>query len=427
MTSRLTPARRVALATVRRVTEDDAYADRAFRAEADRDALDPRERSFAQALAYGAIQRRRTLDAVLERVSSRPLGEVDSEVLDALRVGAVQLIHMDGVPVRAAVDQTVESVPRKASGFVNAVMRRAAREGPGIAAALPQDTPEAAAVAHSHPDWIARMWWDQFGREEALALMRADNEPAESALRVNTLKADPAAVAAQLAEEGVDPKPVPGLAEALVLGMPWDAHGSQLFAGGALTPQSRGSMGVARAVDPQPGERVLDLCAAPGGKATHLAALMEGEGSVTAVERSPARARELDQNRRRLGAGAVHVIEADARTFEDPEPFDRVLLDPPCSALGTLQARPDARWRRDPAAVGELAGIQAAMLARAAALTRVGGLLVYSTCTISPRENEEVIQGLLGRDLAWALEAERATFPSRDGTDGFYVACLRNN
>ena len=409
------PARAVAQRVLARVFREQAWADRAFRGEADRAGLDSRERAFAQALAYGAVQRVRTLDQVLERLSSRPLDHMQADVRDALRLGVLQVVWLDGVPDRAAVDQTVElakAASPRAAGFANAIMRRATREAGRIVAALPDSTAEEAALKHSHPDWLARMWWEQLGPDEARALMERDNEPAESAIRVNTLRATRDEVREELdaATRAVDDLP-----EALVVKEAFDAHGSDLFARGLVMPQSRGSMLVSRTLAPRPGERVLDMAAAPGAKTTHLAALMENTGEVVAVDANSQRADELRANAERLGATIVSVRAQDAREPVEREAFDRVLLDAPCSDLGTLQSRPDARWRKSPAAIEELAVLQGELLESALAQLKPGGTLVYSTCTISPREQVESLPGTRAEPPVQLL-------PHRHGTDGFFIA-----
>ena len=232
------PARAVALRVLRRVDADGAFADRAFRSEADRAALDPRDRAFAQRLAYGAIQRRMTLDHVIDALAARP---PDPAVRDALRLGVFQLLWFDAVPARAAVDQTVELVKEldpRAAGFANAVMRRATREAQSRIDELPEDSP----VLLSHPLWLAQMWRQALGPDEAVALMRADNEPAESALRVNELRTTRDDLLPALAERGANALPAPGLPEGIVVDGPFDAHGSDLFERGLLMPQSRGSI-----------------------------------------------------------------------------------------------------------------------------------------------------------------------------------------
>jgi 16S rRNA (cytosine967-C5)-methyltransferase len=434
------PARRCAYAVIRRVFEQGAYADQALQAQASE--LDARDRALAMRLAYGAIQRRLTLDHLIERLARRPAERLDPPLLAALRLGLYELLYLSGAPDRAVVADCVElaKTGRGAGhGLVNAVLRRAAREGASaLLGELREDTPELAAIAHSHPEWIARMWWRELGRSEALALMAADNEPGELALRVNTLHADPVSVARELT---VATHPDPELPEALVLDGPFDLHGSSAWASGAIVAQSRAAMLVARALDPQPGERVLDLCAAPGGKSTHIAALMGNEGEVVAVEGNPARAAELGDTARRLHASSVRVEVTDAALARpEADIFDRVLVDPPCSGLGTLQARPDLRWRIAPEHVQELARIQATILAAGAGALRPGGVLVYSTCTLSPAENEQQIESFLDRNSQFALEdvthEQRShihprmpqallTMPHRDRTAGFFIARMR--
>ena len=438
-----TASRLCAFRVLQRTFGENAYADRAFRAEAARAALGGRDRAFAQQLAYGTIQNRATLDYVIAALSSRTADAIDLPILNALRLGLYQVLLLDGVPDHAAVGQTVDLAKEHGRGghrFVNAVMRRATREATELVAELTDHTPAEAAVRHSHPEWVVRMWWDAFGPDETIALMERDNSPAESAVRANELLVTSSEVVARLAGEGVETKPAPDVPEGIVLCSPFDAHGSDLFERGAIMPQSRASMLVARAVMPQPGERVLDLCAAPGAKTTHLAALMRNEGEVVAVERHGGRAGALARNCDRLAVSCVEVVEADAT--EVGGEFDRVLLDPPCSDLGTLQSRPDVRWKKDAAAVVRLAEEQERLLEAAADRVRPGGTLVYSTCTVSTDENERQIAAFRARrgdyrldDLAAALPGYAhpsvpglvQVLPNRHGTDGFFIARLRRD
>ncbi len=269
----VSPARACAYRVIRRVFEQRRLRGPRAARRGGRE-LDPRERSFAMALAYTAVQRRATLDHVIEQLAGRPLRQLEPPVLATLRLGLTQLLLLGGVAEHAAVDESVRlaklDAPR-AAGLVNAVMRRATRDGAEILAALDDTTPERAALLRSVPVWMARLWFDELGAEQARALLVAVNEPAESALRVNTLVATVEDVRARLP---VAAAPAPGLPYGLVLDGPFDAHGSQLWAEGAIMPQSRGSMTPAHVLDPQPGDRVLDLCSAPGAKATQLAALV---------------------------------------------------------------------------------------------------------------------------------------------------------
>ena len=390
--AQVSPARRAAYAVVLRVLAEDAWADRALHGEA-RD-LDPRDRALAKQLAFGTVQRRLTLDHV---IAERTKGRLEPRVRAALQLGLYQLLFLDRVAAHAAIAEAVElAKPSPGHRVVNAVLRRVQREG----VELPRDdTVSGAAIRHSHPEWLVRLWWETLGAADARALLAANNEPAELALRLNPL------VAFDLAD-------VPGSrdGDTIVVDGAFDALAHPGYAAGAFTPQSRASQRVAPTVDPQPGERVLDLCAAPGGKTTHLAALMGDEGEIVAVERHAGRARALRATAARMRASSIRVEVADAKAFDGARGFDRVLLDPPCSGLGTLRSHPDLRWRVTPRTVALLAAEQDALLAAARRARRPGGVLVYSVCTISPGEERLAVPDPI------------RTFPHKDGTDGFYIA-----
>ena len=411
---------------MRRVFEQGAYADRAMASEAA--GLDGRDRALATRIAYGTVQRTATLDHLAAGLLERPLKRIEPAILAALRIGLYQVLFLDGMPARAAVSETVELAKRSSrggAGLLNAVLRRAAAERDALLESLSDCTPAAAAVMHSVPQWLAELWWDELGSAEARALLQAINQPAESALRVNTLRAGVQAVADEL--------PVPfrragcELPEGLVLEGPFDVQSSPLWERGAVMAQSRASMLAARLLGPEPGHRVLDLCAAPGGKTTHMAALMGGRGEVLAIERHRGRAAALERTAARMGAACVRVKVADAREPLDGGAFDRVLVDPPCSGLGTLQSRPDRRWRASLEAVDELAAVQAELLAAGASALAPGGALVYSVCTISQREGGELVAGFLEEHPELRLESERRLTPHRDRTDGFFMAKLRRS
>ncbi len=411
--SEVSPARRTAFAVLRRVFEDGAYADRAFRSESA--SLDDRDRALARRLAYGSVQRVRTLDHAIEALGRRPVRKLDPPVRAALRLGAYQLAFLDGVPRYAAVNESVELVRgaglERAVSFANAVLRRLADGARALCEALPEHTAKEAALRHSYPDWVAETWWRELGPEDARALMVAQNDEPETAVRLvrGTIT-------------GSEDPLIPG---AWVV----DRVDEQALAEGRIWPQSRGSQLVGHAVGSREGERTLDLCAAPGGKATMLA------GEVVAVEVDEARAAQLEKSVRRLRATSVRVVHADARELpSELHGFDRALVDAPCSGLGVLDSRPDLRWRAEP-----LPELQGELLRAAIERVRPGGTVVYSTCTVNAAENEEIVdhavaEGLVELDASlgdeWPSFRHRSrpellqTLPHVHGTSGFFVARL---
>jgi 16S rRNA (cytosine967-C5)-methyltransferase len=450
---RVSPARALAFATIRATFEDGAFTERAFRAEVDRLGLGGRDRAQAQRLAYGAVQRRGTSDVAIERLAKRSTRLLDPPVLAALRLGLYELLFADATPDHAAVDQAVELTKAAgaahASGLVNAVLRRAVRERPQLIAQLLENDadPGAAAVADSVPKWLAEMWWQELGADAARSALAACNQPAEVAMRVNSLRTDRETTLARLREAGVEAHspeaawPLAAPDSIVIAGRTGEAVPAAVAAG-ELTPQSRGSAAVVEVLDPQPEEHVLDLCAGPGIKTGQIAERLGDRGVVISVELDPRRAAEVAEQATRLGLRGVTVIEVDAREAQVGQGFDRVLLDAPCSDLGALASRPDARWRKSPKTIGRLTEIQDGLLRAAASALRPGGTLVYSTCTISRRENEDRIAALLRASEAGDLPplelddlgagapeltapAERRCLqlrPDRDRTTGFFVA-----
>jgi 16S rRNA (cytosine967-C5)-methyltransferase len=449
----IAPARSLAYATIRQTFEDGAHTERAFREGADRLELSGRDRAQAQRLAYGAVQRRGTADAAIERLAGRSTSQLDPPVLAALRLGLYELLFADATPDHAAVDQAVELTKdagaAHASGLVNAVLRRATREREELTAALLGDdsTPAKAAVAHSAPEWLARMWWEELGPDGARSLLAACNRAAEVGLRAEGGRE---AALAGLRESGVEASAAAGAwplaaPEELVVSGRTGATVPEMVAAGELTPQSRGSAAVVEVLAPQPGEHLLDLCAGPGIKTGQIAARMGDRGEVISIELDQARAAEIADQARRLQLRGVTVFETDATDLSAlPADFDRVLLDAPCSDLGALASRPDARWRKSPKGIERMAEIQARALGAAARVLKPGGTLVYSTCTISRRENEDQVAALLAAadageaprlrlDDLGALAPELASpleprclqlRPDRDGTTGFFIARL---
>ncbi len=407
--SQVSAARRAAFQVLLRVFEDGAYADRAFGSAAQ--GLDERDRALARRLTFGAVQRARTLDHAIETLGRRGVGKLDPPVRAALRLAAYQLAYVDGVPRYAAVNESVELVRgaglERAVPFTNAVLRRLADGIEGLLGSLSEGSAREAALRHSYPDWVAETWERELGLEEAVALMRAQNEPAETVVRL---------VRGEI--EGRPDTEIPGA---------WHVErvDEAALAEGRVWPQSRASQLVGLAVGAREDERTLDLCAAPGGKATMLA------GDVVAVDVNEARARELEENARRLGASGLRVVVADGRALP-PEltGFDRALVDAPCSGLGVLDRRPDLRWRAEP-----LPELQLELLRAAAERVRPGGTVVYSVCTVNADEGAAVVDasGLevdasLGDEWPRFRDRRRPellqTLPHLHGTAGFFVARL---
>jgi 16S rRNA (cytosine967-C5)-methyltransferase len=396
-------ARHAAYEVVLRVFEQDAYADRVLRSASR--GLDARERALAQRLAYGTVQRVRTLDYAIEELGRRPVRKLDPPVRTALRLGAYQLAYAEGIATHAAVNETVELVRRarleRAVAFTNAVLRRLAGGIRPLIDALP-DGP----LKESYPDWIGDVWSRDLGDAEALDLMRAQNEPPETVVRL--VRGDPPG----------EPTDVPGAYRV-------SRVDEEAVADGRIWPQSRGSQLAGLVVASRDDERTVDVCAAPGGKATQLA------GDVVAVEVNEGRARELEENLRTLGATRVTVLQADARALPaDLRDFDRALVDAPCSGLGVLAARPDLRWRARP-----LPELQLELLRAAAERTKRGGTIVYSVCTMNVDENERVVDELgldvepLGEEWPQFAHPRRPEFlltlPHVHRTSGFFIARLR--
>ena len=408
--------------------------------------LSPRDRAFAQQLVYGTLQRQATLDYVLTALSARPVEAIDPPLRDALRIGLYQLIYLGSVPDHAAVEQTVELAKLERGGghrYANAVMRRASREARGLVAELTSDSPSDAAVLHSHPEWLTRMWWETLGRDETLALLERDNEPPESAIRANELIVTRDELRDVLRDLEVDAHAVPELPEGLVLSTPFDVHGSLLFEAGALMPQSRASMLVARVLDPQPGE----------ARARPLRGARREDHSPRGADAGPREARGGGTQRRPL-RGARGELPAHGR------PVDRRALrgclavrsatttrasTACCSIRPALASAPCRRGQtragaRTPNRSESSLRLQEDLLESAASHVRAGGTIVYSACTISTAENEERVHSFLARhpdfeadDLAAEMPEYRhpraprflQLMPHIHGTDGFFIARLR--
>jgi 16S rRNA (cytosine967-C5)-methyltransferase len=408
---------------------------------------DERDRALAGEIATGTLRWQGAFDAVIAAFAKRPIAKLDAEVLDILRMTAFQLLHLDRIPASAAVNDAVALAgkvgKKSASGLVNAVLRRISRERAHLPLP-PRLSRGSQALAYlsttlSHPEWLVGKWLDRHGFEAAEAWALFDNEPAALTLRANTLRVSRDGLAELLGAQGVATEPTRFAPYGLTV-----RTGNPLLTPladeGLFAVQDESSQLVAELTAAAPGERVLDACASPGGKTTAMAAAMGNRGLIVATD---LRGRRVDLLRRTVASASatcVHVVQANvAGVLPFTTTFDCVLLDAPCSGLGTLRRDPDIRWRRSVDELEPLAAVQNEMLGRAAEVVVPGGRLIYATCSSEPEENEDVVTRFLTEHREFTLAPERIpgglvrfitgdghfrTFPFRDQLEPFFAAML---
>jgi 16S rRNA (cytosine967-C5)-methyltransferase len=410
--------------------DEGAYATLALAGELTRARLSAADRALATELTYGALKRRRRLDYALAAYAPRGIEKLDARVLEALRIGAYQILFLR-VPAHAAVDDAVGAIKKvrgaKMAGFANALLRTLALKGEP---APPAELVAQLGVVESAPDWLVRDALARFGDEEARAFLAALNAPAPLWLRVNTLRGDREAAMAAVKAERKEAEVVPSevVPEAFRVDGAGDVAALRAFAEGLVTAQDVAAQQVARLVDPQPGERILDACAGVGGKSTHLAALSGDRARIDSADLSE---RKLDlavDLARRLGVTALTPIVCDLSDARAPlaERYDRVLLDAPCTGLGVLRRHPEAKWRRRPEESAALAALQARMLDALAPRVRPGGVLVYSVCTYTDDEGPRQLGRFLAAHPTFTVDGggPLRTWPHRDDADGFFAVRL---
>lgn len=418
-----------------------AYTDLALERELRRSPLAPADRGLATELACGAIRQRALLDGWIDALGKVRAERQPPPLRWLLHLGLYQLLFTARVPPSAAVSTTVEIAKRdglaRLAPVVNGLLRACLRRRQPLAAAaapweplsLPADPAASLALRGSLPPWLAAGLLEWLPPEGAEAFALAANQPPALDLRVNRLRASREGVIEALAAAGVSAEPLPDLPWGLSLGgRSGDLRTLPGYAEGHWSVQDRTAQTIAPLLDPQPGQRLLDACAAPGGKSTHLAELIGDAGTVVAVDRSAGRLRRLRDNARRLGLSSIEPLTADAAVpgaIGGPL-FDRILLDAPCSGLGTLARHPDARWRITPATISELVALQHSLLEAMLPLLAPAGRLVYATCTVHPSENSALIAGVLAQHTGWRLLSQQQHWPAPQGGDGFYVAVLQS-
>ncbi len=443
-----TDARALAWEILRRVEAEGAYADVLLGHHLNDSGLSARDQALVTRLVYGTLAWQGYLDHIGAAFCTRPLQALDAPIRILLRLALFQTCVLTRVPDFAAVNTAVQLAKRfhggAASGLVNAVLRRATAEWQQVAfPSLDDDTVGHLATRLSHPRWLVERWLARYGLAETEALLRANNEPAPTVLRVNRSKAEPAQVLARLRNAGCAAEPTAYSPVGIRIehaGTPERLAG---YSDGLFSVQGEASQLVGFLAAPHPGDRVLDACAAPGGKTTHLAELMDNRGELVALDPNPRGIDRVDRMVRRLGLSIVRTSVSDATTWRPSgDGFDCVLVDAPCSGLGTLRQHPEVKWRRTPEDVTALATLQRELVLHLADWVRPGGALVYATCTLSSEENEDVLAALLRArpDLAvddpHPLLPETAsvlvdpdgvlrTFPHRHGLDGFFAVRLK--
>jgi len=445
--SRPVDARRLAWEVLLAV-EDGGFADALLARHLAATQMDPRDRAFTTRLVYGTLAWQGYLDHLIATLC-RPPGQLDAPIRALLRLGLFQLSCLSRVPPFAAVDTAVTLSKRfrggSASGVVNAVLRRYLRERDDLRLPRRSDDPTGfLSVVLSHPRWLVDRWIAALGPAETELLLAANNEPAPTVLRVNRLQAERSTVLDQLSAAGVTACRSSLAPDAIVVEQAGDPAALPGFARGRFSSQGEASQLVALMVGARRGARVLDACAAPGGKSTYLAELMQNEGEIVAVDRDPVGLSHLEQTARRLGLRGIRTVHADLTVFASAgaRPFDAVLLDAPCSGLGTLRQHPEIKWRRTPEGIAAAGSLQRPLLGAVAALVRPGGAVVYATCTVTNEENEAVVEDFLRTHDDFAIESPQPhlpasvhpfvespgflrTFPHRHGLDGFFAVRLQ--
>ncbi|MEH2260552.1 16S rRNA (cytosine(967)-C(5))-methyltransferase [Nostoc sp.] len=492
----MTNPRQLAFIALRDVHKG-AYADVALDRVLQKFNLPDCDRRLVTELVYGSVRRQRTLDTLIDQLAKKKSHQQPQDLRTILHLGFYQLRYQERIPTSAAVNTTVQLAKENGffglTGFVNGLLRQYIRlaekikgdplqlpespdlenltsiplspkrgealnspptlqglgaEGLGFALTFPNDVKsqvERLGILHSFPDWIVQVWLEQLGLTETEQLCEWMNQSPTIDLRINPLRTSIEEVEAALQSVGVLVRRIPDLPQALrFIGNTGSIQKLPGFKEGWWTVQDSSAQLVGHLLDPQPGEVVIDACAAPGGKTTHIAELMADQGKIWACDRTPSRLRKLQENSQRLNLQSIQICTGDSRHLNQfQNTADRVLLDAPCSGLGTMHRHADARWRQTPESVRELSLLQQELLTHTSTFVKPGGVLVYATCTLHPAENEEVISAFLADSPQWQIESPSDVelpdftdstpqgwfklWPHRQDIDGFFMVRLRKN
>ena len=419
--------RAVAANVIFEVNERDAYSNVALAKELRNSNFNDVDRRFCTELVYGTVKAGKSIDWIISQYINRPLKKIDPKVLAVLRVGMYQIFFLDRVPNSAAVNESVEIAKKiniGASKFVNAVLRSAVRE-PDKAKFPTDDSAKSIALRMFHPEWLVKHWIDQFGIENTKKLCEINNTQPPLTLRTNTLKINRDELITKLQAQGINSIASKFVDEGIICNNVTALDNLKELQQGLCQVQDESSMLVAHELGPKPGEFIIDCCAAPGGKTTHIAELMNNTGHILAVDIYEHKIKQIKSNAERLGIKIIETMQLDAR--EIGEKFvgkaDRVLVDAPCSGLGVLRRKADLRWKK-PEELKELPTLQLEILTSAAKAIKTGGTLIYSTCTLEHAENEDVVNKFMERHNNFKLERMKTLLPHIDKTDGFFIAKL---
>ena len=432
-------ARTTALCALIATRRQGAWSDGILKEYVQRDRLERRDAALAATLTYGVMQNRMLLDHYLEQVVSGGLSRLQPAMLDILRLGAYQILLLDKIPDSAAVNEAVEQTKRyvnqKAAGMTNGALRALSRKKGSL------NEPRDLATKYSHPQALVELLMQSVGESQIEPFLRADNEPAPTCLQVNPLLSNPDEVERALTEQEISVRKHPWLPGCYLVAGTGNLARLDLFASGKVYVQDASAKLAAIAAGVQPGMRVLDTCAAPGGKSFALAMEMKNEGSVTSCDIHAHKISLIEKGAARLGISIITAREADASKFQEEfkDGFDVVVADVPCSGLGVIRKKPDIRYK-DLAPTERLPAVQAAILENVSRYVRPGGALLYSTCTVLRRENEDVANAFLARHPAFHLEAFTVPdgldgqnggmltlYPHVHEADGFFICKLRKN
>ncbi len=440
-------SRSLAFLALKNIYQQKAYTDvalnRVIKSTSKSTGISQADRSFACELVYGIVRRQRTLDALIDLLGKKKAAQQPPDLRIILHLGLYQLRYLDRIPASAAVNTSVELAKNnglaKLGGVVNGLLRGYIRQADSDPLQLPEAMIAKLGVKHSFPDWIVETWLEQLSIEEVDRLLAWFNQSPKIDLRVNSLKTSMTEVETAFKAVGVEAERIPNLPQGLRLesaGAVTDLPG---YKQGWWVIQDASAQLVTHLLDPQPGETIIDACAAPGGKTTHIAELMGDRGKIIACDRAAKRLNKVRENAARLQLNSIQFEVGDSRDLAQfANIADRVLLDAPCSGLGTLHKRPDIRWRQTSQGIEELFTLQKELLEQAATWVKPKGILVYATCTLNILENEKVIQSFLANNSNWSIqfpadgiaESWLATegwikvYPHQHNMDGFFMVGL---